>query len=107
PTGRAIRSGCLAFSISGRFDGAPAAPLLSTSQDRQVLVAAPSAAYLPPSARKVPGSFLRSVFQASGPRVSLAVDPALDNAVNLAATRKNCMPRSDTSPGSCRRATAF
>ena len=61
----------LALRLCGDFDCGPAPPVLAErlNQDRQVLICAPSAAYLPEYARGALDRFARTVLQHPDPKV--------------------------------------
>ena len=66
----------LSYSLFGHFDGDPAKKSVSIeSKDNQVLVAAPSEAYLPARARKAMGNFARQMYHHPDPRIGLVYDP--------------------------------
>jgi hypothetical protein len=66
----------LSYSMFGHFDGDPAERLSPRgSKPDQVLIAAPSAAYLPARARKAMGNFVRQMYHHPDPRIALVCDP--------------------------------
>ena len=74
----------LSYSMFGHFDGDPAEQLSSGgSKDNQVLVAAPSEAYLPARARKAMGNFIRQMYHRPDPRIALVCDPQATLMINL------------------------
>jgi hypothetical protein len=74
----------LSYNLFGHFEGEPGERLSpGASKQNQVLIAAPSEAYLPSRARKAMGNFVRQMYHHPDPRIALVCDPQATLMINL------------------------